>query len=158
MREPDMRKRLKSIGIDVPGKATYEEVQTLYKQKENGIHDHFEVQIKGDVTMPILPTKALHTSQNDFTRLKKVKVFGMEQLVLDKDKISLSTACAFIHILASFSSIEARPKGQKLSYKLNTLCQKMSSKWLTNVEFMTGTVCVLGQFDIRRTEGHQMYY
>ena len=97
--------------------ATYEEVQTLYEQKENGIHDHFEVQIKGDVTMPILPTKALHTSQNDFTRLKKVKVFDMEQLVLDKDKISLSTACAFIHILASFSSIDACPKGQKLSYK-----------------------------------------
>ena len=37
-REPEMRKRLKSIsmdksiGMDLPGKATYEEVQTLYKQ------------------------------------------------------------------------------------------------------------------------------
>ena len=57
-----MREKLKSI-MDVPAKASDEDVQTLYKQKEDGIHDHFELQM-GNVTMPEMPTKALHPSQS----------------------------------------------------------------------------------------------
>ena len=111
-----MREKLQSIGIDVPAKAKAEEVQTLYKQMEDGNHDHFEVQIQEDVTMPMKPTKALHLSEEVFVRLKKVEVHDMDQFVLDRE-ISFKTVSEFIHILATFSKFEARPKGERLSYK-----------------------------------------
>ena len=113
--EAEMRAFLAEKGQAVPARATYLQVLDLFEKAEAGEFDIFEDDIK-NVKFPILATSALHPSQPDFERIKEVPVHEMERLIVDSN-IPMAVVTDLLHILASLTRVEARKKGEKLTYR-----------------------------------------
>jgi hypothetical protein len=113
--EQDMRAFLRKKSVPVPVSASYLEVLSLYDDAVSGAFDHFENDIK-KVKYPILPTSALHVSQPEFDRIHTVKVERLQDLIMD-EKVPLDDAIGLIRVLAAYTRVPARRKGEKLSYK-----------------------------------------
>jgi hypothetical protein len=69
-----------------------------------------------NVKYPVLPTSALYVSQPDFNRVHMVKVERLQDLILD-EKVPLDNAIGSIGVLAAYTRVPARRKGERLSYK-----------------------------------------
>ena len=113
--EQEMREFLATKGIEIPVKATYMEVLSIFEDAESGMYGHFDDDIE-KVKFPRLQTGALHPSQPDFDRIKTVLVQDLCDLITDED-IPLEAAVGLVHILASLTDVNPREKGEKMSYK-----------------------------------------